>query len=140
VSLGVGHCTHTSAHGGHAPAQISQKKEDHLKRPVVMAEDNKGGDRRQHARQRAVHAPVSEIYSRAHAGQMETGPVGDGSSEAEEQGGVACLRVELPKVDRSKFEKRKSKNFKVVDPRMETTGGSGIQVVGNGKEAEKASG
>jgi hypothetical protein len=72
---------------------------------------------------------------------METGPVGDGSGEAEEQGGVARLRVELLKVDRSEFEKPKSKNFKeVVDPRMETTGGGGIRAVGNGREVEKASG
>jgi hypothetical protein len=95
-----------------------------------MAENNRGSDRRQHTRQRAVHALVSEIYSRRHAGQMETGPTADG---------VVRLRVELPDVDRSKLEKPKSKNFKeVVDPRMETTRGGGIRIVGSGRRADRA--
>jgi hypothetical protein len=36
----------------------------------------------------------------------------DGSGEVEDQGGVARLTVELPKVDKSVFEKPKFKNFK----------------------------
>jgi hypothetical protein len=93
-----------------------------------MAKDNKGGDKRQHKRQRVVQALVSEIYSRRHAGQ--TGPTADG---------VARLRVELPDVDISKLEKPKSKNFKeVVDPQMETTRGGGIRIVDSGRRADRA--
>jgi hypothetical protein len=47
-----------------------------------------------------------------HVGETQMGLVVDGSGEVEEQSGVACLRVEFPKVDRSVFEKPKSKNFK----------------------------
>jgi hypothetical protein len=36
---------------------------------------------------------------------METGPLANGSGEAEEHGGVARLMVELLEVDRSEFEK-----------------------------------
>jgi len=45
-------------------------------------------------------------------GEMQLGLVMDGSGEVEEQGEVACLRVELHKVDKSIFEKPKFKNFK----------------------------
>jgi hypothetical protein len=50
--------------------------------------------------------------------------VASGNRETEEQGEVACLRVELPKVDRSVFEKSKFKNFKKgVDSRVGTARG-----------------
>jgi hypothetical protein len=68
---------------------------------------------------RVRHTPTSEIYLRAsvghapvHVGETQMGLVVDGSREVEEQIGVARLRVEFPKVDRSVFEKPKSKNFK----------------------------
>jgi hypothetical protein len=68
---------------------------------------------------RETHAPVSKIYSWAlvgyapvRASQMETRSVSDGSSDAEEHGGMARLRVGFPEIDRSEFEKPKSKNFK----------------------------
>jgi hypothetical protein len=84
---------------------------------------------------------ASEIYSRAHmghvsarAGWMETRLVANGSGEAEEHGGVACLRVELPKVDRSEFEKPKSKDFKkMMDPRIRTAGQGGIRTIVDGR-------
>jgi len=50
--------------------------------------------------------------------------VASGNGETEEQGEVACLRVELPKVDRSVFEKSKFKNFKNgIDSKVGTTRG-----------------
>jgi hypothetical protein len=65
------------------------------------------------------YALTSEIYLRVsvghasvHVGETQMGLVADGSREVEEQGGAARLRVELPKVDRSVFEKPKFKNFK----------------------------
>jgi hypothetical protein len=59
---------------------------------------------------------------------METRSVADGSGEAEEHGGMARLRVGLPEIDRSEFEKPKSKNFKKLsDPPKGTVGVSGIQ-------------
>jgi hypothetical protein len=46
--------------------------------------------------------------------------VAGGSGEAHEQGGVACLKVDLLEVDRSDSEKTKSENFeKGVEPRLE---------------------
>jgi hypothetical protein len=41
-----------------------------------------------------------------------SGIVADRSREADEQGGVAHLRVELPEVDKFEFETQKSKSFK----------------------------
>jgi hypothetical protein len=65
------------------------------------------------------HASASKIYSQgrvvyapACANRMETRSVSDGSGEAEEHGGMARLRVGLPEINRSEFEKSKSKNFK----------------------------
>lgn len=59
----------------------------------------------------------------------------NGSFEADEQSGVARLRVELPEVDIFEFEKPKSKKFKeVVDLPMKMAGG-GIQAFGNGRGA-----
>lgn len=57
----------------------------------------------------------------------------DGSGEAEEHGGMACLRVGLPKIDRSEFEKLKSKNFKKKsDLPKGTVEGSKIREDGGG--------
>jgi len=56
--------------------------------------------------------------------------VASGNRETEEQGEVACLKVELPKVDRSVFEKSKFKNFKKgVDSRVGTARGGWIRRV-----------
>jgi hypothetical protein len=56
---------------------------------------------------------------------MEAGSVADGSGEAEEHSGMAHLRVGLPEIDRSEFEKPKSKNFKkMTDSPKGTVGGS----------------
>jgi hypothetical protein len=64
---------------------------------------------------------------------METRSVADGSSEAEEHGGMTRLRVRLPEIDRSEFEKPKFKNFKKLSnlPK-ETVGGSRIREDGGG--------
>jgi hypothetical protein len=73
------------------------------------------------------------------AGQMETGPMANGSSEAEEHGGVARLRVELFEVDRFKFEKSKSKIFRnMTEQPMSTIGGGEIRTMGDGRGANKA--
>jgi hypothetical protein len=68
---------------------------------------------------RETHAPTSKIYSRAleghalaYVGQMEAGSMEDESDEAEKHDGMAHLRVGLPEIHRSEFEKPKSKNFK----------------------------
>jgi len=64
---------------------------------------------------------------------METRSVEDGSDEAEEHGGMARLRVRLPEIDRSEFERPKSKNFKKLsDPPKRTVGGSRIREDGGG--------
>jgi hypothetical protein len=63
----------------------------------------------------------------------------DGSGEAEKQGGVTRVRVELPEINKFEFEIPKSKNFKeVADSRMEAAVEGGIRMVGNGRGAGKA--
>lgn len=75
-------------------------------------------------RHRAIHASTSVGHTTARVGQTETWLVAAGSREVQEQGGVARLRVDLPEVDRSGFEKIKSKNFeKGVKPRLGAAGG-----------------
>jgi hypothetical protein len=71
-----------------------------------------------------AHALASKIYSRARVGYapvrrswMEKRSVADKSGEAEKHGGMTRLRVGLPEIDKSEFEKPKSKNFKKLsDP------------------------
>jgi hypothetical protein len=57
---------------------------------------------------------------------MEARSMEDGSDEAKEHGGMVRLRVGgLPEIDRSEFEKPKSKNFKkMTDPPKRMVGGS----------------
>jgi len=72
-------------------------------------------------------------YAPARASWMETRSVSDGSGEAEEHGGMAGLRVRLPEIDRSEFEKPKSKNFKKKsDLPKGTVEGSKIRQDGGG--------
>lgn len=93
-----------------------------------------------YASTRETHAPASKIYSRARVGyaparanRMETRTVSNGSGEAEEHGGMARLRVGLPEIDRSEFEKPKSKNFKKKsDLSKGTVEGSKIRQDGGG--------
>jgi hypothetical protein len=59
-----------------------------------------------------THALASKIYLQARVGHVLAGSVAKGSEEAKEHDGMACLRVGLSEIDRSKFEKPKSKNFK----------------------------
>lgn len=66
------------------------------------------------------------------------GLLADGSEEVEEQGGVARLRAELPKVDKFVFENPKSRNFKKrVGPRMGMIGRGRIRMVGGGGGADR---
>jgi hypothetical protein len=93
-----------------------------------------------------THAPASKIYLRARvghapsrAGRMEAGSVAVESGETEEHGGKACLRVGLPEIYKSKFEKLKSKNFKkMTDPPNRTEGGSRFRRMVGGGEADVA--
>lgn len=63
-------------------------------------------------RLRVVHASMC-------VGRTEMWLVVAGSGEAQDEGEVSLHRVDFPKVDRSGFEKTKSKNFKKgVEPRL----------------------
>jgi hypothetical protein len=70
---------------------------------------------------------------------MQRGLVAHGSGEAEEHDGVARLRVELLEVNRSDFEKPKSKEFKkMMDSQMGTIGGCGIRTIGDGGASQQS--
>jgi uncharacterized protein YjhX (UPF0386 family) len=67
---------------------------------------------------RETHAPASKIYSQArdvHAaargGPFDIWRAADRSGGSPNHGSVAREKVELPKVDKSDFEKIKSKNL-----------------------------
>jgi hypothetical protein len=95
---------------------------------------------------RKTHELASKIYLQArvghalaHTGGMQVGSVAKGSGEAKEHDGMACLRVRLSEIDRSKFEKPKSKNFKkMTNPPKGIVGGSRIRQMGKGGEADVA--
>jgi hypothetical protein len=70
---------------------------------------------------------------------MEVRSVAKGSREAKEHNGMTRLRVSLSEIERSKFEKPKSKNFKkMTNPPKETVGGSRIRQMGKGGEVDVA--
>ena len=59
-------------------------------------------ERRRHVPCRAVHAAARGDWTKKRLAATERG-------ETQEHGGVACVRVDLPEVNRSGFEKTKSK-------------------------------
>jgi len=85
-----------------------------------------------HASARVGHSPASEIYSQARGNHApargnptSTCLVAAGSGGAQELGEGGREVVELPEVDRSSFEKTRSKSFKKGrDPGLRNCGGA----------------